>query len=233
MIYTDSAKNQSLPCVLQSSPDEEEAGRGAAAARREKTATPVDKAYNEFCRLEAQGEAPERDEFLARYPAIQSSLALVLLLHTHTREHPHFYDPPEVRWPRSGEDFLGFHLERELGCGAFSHVFLATEPALGGRRVVVKVSRLGAAEALTLGRLEHPNIGPVYSVRLEDLSGLAAVCMPYLGDATFEDLLEQIRSASAMPRRATVILDVARKASLGEQPLHTEAAAASQEFFSR
>lgn len=230
MIYTDSAASRSLACVLPCPQVEDMAGSGAAAARRAGTATPLDRAYDEFCRLAARGETPDLEAFLARYPAIQSSLARILDVHGHVQENPHFFDEPPVHWPQPGEDFLGFHLERQLGRGAFSHVFLATEPALGGRRVVVKISRLGAAEALTLGRLEHPNIGPVYSVTLDNPPGLAAVCMPFLGGATLGDLLVRVRSDSGMPRRATAILDVARMAGACVQPSQSDAASAPTVF---
>src|SRR5258708_510802 len=120
MIQTDSAKNRTLACVLPSSRDDDGAGSGAAAACRDGTATPVDLAYSEFCRLGARGQAPDRDAFLARYPAIQSSLARILNVHSQFQENPHFFDQPTVCWPQLGDDFLGFHLERELGRGAFS-----------------------------------------------------------------------------------------------------------------
>ena len=45
--------------------------------------------------------------------------------------------PPEA-WPQTGDTFLGFHLEQELGRGGFARVFLATEPALGNRAVAVR-----------------------------------------------------------------------------------------------
>ena len=59
----------------------------------------------------------------------------------------------------------GFQLLRELGRGAFARVYLARQPALGNRVVVVKVAQYGSGEAETLGRLAHRNIVPVYSVR--------------------------------------------------------------------
>ena len=46
----------------------------------------------------------------------------------------------EDDWPLPGESFQGFSLLESLGKGAFSRVFLAAEPDLGDRKVVVKVS---------------------------------------------------------------------------------------------
>ena len=172
-------------------------------------ATLLDRAYDEYCRLEDAGATPSAAEFCTAYPAIQSTLARLLSVHRAAKEDPQFLIRPDVRWPEAGQPFLGFQVERELGRGAFSRVFLAMEPALGDRRVVIKVSRVGASEALTLGRLEHPNIVPVYSVRQDDASGLAAVCMPYLGNATLCNLLDVV--ARGVPRTGAAVLQVARQ----------------------
>ena len=65
-------------------------------------------------------------------------------------------------------------LERELGGGGMSRVFLAEERALG-RRVVVKVLSPDLAAGVNFGRfkreilvtagLQHPHIVPVFAVR--------------------------------------------------------------------
>src|SRR5262249_51542725 len=65
-----------------------------------------------------------------------------------------------------------FRIIRELGVGGFGCVFLAHDPSIG-REVALKVSRAGVLttatgrqrfrhEALAAGRLDHPNIVPVY-----------------------------------------------------------------------
>ena len=182
--------------------------RRAAGAHRSSL---LHRAYSEYCRQAEAGAAPDPSQFCACYPAIQNSLARLLSVHQRVHEDDHFLDAPEVSWPRAGDTFLGFELERELGRGAFSRVFLAHEPALGSRRVVVKLSPGGAAEALTLGRLGHANIVPVYSVVVDERSGIAAVCMPYLGAATVSDLLDRVLAGTALPRDAVVILDAAAK----------------------
>ena len=118
-------------------------------------------------------------------------------------------------FPKAGDEIAGFRLLSELGRGAFARVFLATEPALGNRPVAVKVSLGGGAEAETLGRLGgHPNIVPVYSAPEDSATGLTAVCMPYLGSATLEDLLELAYSRKKNPERpkkAGVIVSAARR----------------------
>jgi serine/threonine protein kinase/Tfp pilus assembly protein PilF len=171
----------------------------------------VDWAYEEYCRLLVARQAPLADEYCARFPTVHSSLHRLVMMHEVVGELPETaVPPPAIPWPQAGERFLGFALERELGRGGFARVFLATEPALGNRQVVVKVSRGGGAEAETLGRLQHPHIVPVYSIREEARTGLTAVCMPYLGSATLHDLLDRAFARPEPPARAGVIVEAAR-----------------------
>ena len=95
-------------------------------------------------------------------------------------------------------------LLRELGRGAFAHVYLARQPALGNRMVVVKVAQYGSAEAETLGRLAHRNIVPVYSVVEDPATHMTAVCMPYLGSATLLDVLDLGYQDNRPPAQASV-----------------------------
>src|SRR6185436_6231151 len=88
------------------------------------------------------------------------------------------FDDP---FPQVGGEFLGFEILDDLGMGAIARVYLAAEPELGGRIVVIKVAADGTAEAATLGKLQHPNIVQVYSVKRDATSGMTAVCMPYQG----------------------------------------------------
>src|SRR5207302_10972781 len=79
--------------------------------------------------------------------------------------------------------------------------------ALGGRRVAVKVSFRGGNEARTLGRLEHANVVPVYSVCEDEKTGLTAVVMPYLGCATLHDVLNRVQALGGPPVQAREILE--------------------------
>jgi serine/threonine protein kinase len=185
----------------------------------------LDLAYEEFCqRLEA-GEAVDRDQFCTRFPQFQASLRRLLSAHCLMAEnlerHPAVVSPAD--WPSPGQTFLGFQLLEELGRGTFGRVFLASEPALGGRLVAVKVSREGAIEAQTLGRLNHPHIVPVHSVVEEQATGLTVVCMPYLGRATLCDVLDRAFAPvpdeagkevrPQVPQRAEIILNAAHQAT--------------------
>ena len=93
--------------------------------------------------------------------------------------------PNAVRMPQVGDRFLGFELVEKLGHGSFAHVFLARQPDLADRPVVLKVSADSRSESRALAQLQHPNIVPIYSVHQS--GRLSALCMPYLGSTTLAD----------------------------------------------
>jgi serine/threonine protein kinase len=99
--------------------------------------------------------------------------------------------------------FCGFHLERELGRGAFGRVFLARQGALAGRPVALKVAPDVGPESQLLAQLQHTHIVPVYSVHHQ--GGLQAVCMPYSGSATLARVMSGL-TAGAVPTRAEGLL---------------------------
>jgi serine/threonine protein kinase/Tfp pilus assembly protein PilF len=171
----------------------------------------LDLAYEEYCLHLEAGEKPDPDEFCDRFPTFKASLRRLIEAHRFLEENSYLLaDGQPVHWPGPSDTFLGFSLLRELGRGAFARVFLAAEPALGGRRVAVKVSLRGTSEAETLGRINHPNIVPVHSVQEDPATRLTVVCMPYLGGATLCDVLDRLAPGAPLPRRAHVILDAVR-----------------------
>ncbi len=187
----------------------------------------LSRAYLDYCEQQDAGTAPDKRAYCARFPSIQAALALMLSVDHVVNHDVGFTAPPAVPWPEPGEEFLGFRLERELGRGRFAQVYLATEPALGHRRVVIKVAQEGMDEAMTLGRLVHPNIVPIFSVRKHEATGLGAVCMPYLGEATLGDLLARVFAGRALPRDATIILTAGAKGQAAEAPTATDATSAA------
>jgi hypothetical protein len=143
----------------------------------------IDEAFSEFLHLRAAGVEVDPDAFCARFPAYQTSLRRVLEVRLELEADPNLLREL-TRWPECGESVFGFRLEAELGRGAFARVFLAREPAVGHRQVVVKVSLHADDEAGTLGKLRHPNVVPIHSAQYDEESGFAVVCMPFLGGTT-------------------------------------------------
>ena len=99
--------------------------------------------------------------------------------------------------PEAGTGFLGFRLVEELGRGAFGRVFLARQGDLAGRTVALKVGTGLFSESQTLAQLQHTNIVPIYSVHRS--GALHAVCMPYFGATTLEDVLRDLETRGALP----------------------------------
>jgi serine/threonine protein kinase len=149
----------------------------------------------------------DADGFCRRYPAFERSLRSFIIGHSFMvgKLDPARADP-DVPCFQPGQHVLGFYVLRELGRGAFAQVLLATEPALGNRLVAIKVSSQGTAEARMLGRINHPNIVPVHSVQEDPSSGRFVVCMPYLGTATLDDVIDRLHCGTDLPKQARVIL---------------------------
>lgn len=99
--------------------------------------------------------------------------------------------PP--RFPATGEELGEFRLLAELGRGTHGRVFLAAQPALSDRPVVLKLGPGIGEEHLSLARLQHTHIVPLYSVHDFPERGLRALCLPYFGGATLAELLQFLR----------------------------------------
>ncbi len=108
-----------------------------------------------------------------------------------------------------------YAIERELGGGGMSRVFLAEETRLG-RRVVIKVlsPELGAGvsadrferEIKLAARLQHPHIVPLLAAG--DVGGLAYYTMPYVAGASLRERMQ----AGAIPHHEaqSILRDVAK-----------------------
>jgi serine/threonine protein kinase/tetratricopeptide (TPR) repeat protein len=99
--------------------------------------------------------------------------------------------------PEAGSQFQGFQLVSELGRGAFARVFLAQQGELANRPVVLKISSDEVSESQTLAQLQHTNIVPIYSVH--HAGAFHAVCMPYFGATTLQDVYANLESLPALP----------------------------------
>lgn len=95
-------------------------------------------------------------------------------------------------FPRVGETIECFELSDELGCGSFAKVYLAKDSTLAGRDVALKITRGNHTEWLTLAKLQHTHIVPIYSYKRTTYDDLEfdIVCMPYFGKVTFNILID-------------------------------------------
>ena len=116
-------------------------------------------------------------------------------------------ESPGPAFPHEGEVLAGFRLVRELGRGAAGRVFLAVQPSLADRPVVLKITSRGRGEHLSLARLQHMNIVPLYSEHVLQARDLQILCMPFLGGATLGQVLELIRDEPRLAVRARRLLE--------------------------
>jgi serine/threonine protein kinase len=115
--------------------------------------------------------------------------------------------------PRAGATFHGFQLVRELGRGTFGRVFLARQPDVADRPVVVKVAADVGGEVRALAQLQHANIVPVYSAHAA--GPLQVVCMPYLGEHTLADVIARIERRGALPASGAELVRLCRDTDAG------------------
>ncbi len=140
-------------------------------------------------------------EIARRFPRWGAELALLL-------DCQRLLDsaPARVEFPRVGEVVAGFRLLAELGRGAAGRVYLAAQPSLGDRRVAVKITAGDRDEHLSLARLQHMNVVPLYSEhRLRDRN-LQVLCMPFLGGATLAQVLESLEPVPVAERTGAQIV---------------------------
>jgi eukaryotic-like serine/threonine-protein kinase len=152
--------------------------------------------YEEFCLREERGETPDTTEFYGRFPQWHDALAVVLECHHLLRGEP---EPP--RFPAAGQSLGELQLISELGRGALGRVFLASQPTLSDRLLAVKVTARTGQEHLSLARLQHTHIVPLYSIQDFPESNLRAMCMPYLGGSTWSAVLQALHT-QPMHRRS-------------------------------
>lgn len=167
--------------------------------------------YEEMCQR-PPAESLEDDRWFARFPTWRAEIEMLLACHRllENAAEPHF---PEV-----GETFGDFLLMAELGRGLHGRVYLARQQALADRLVVLKVTPLAGQEHLSLARLQHTHIVPLYGAYDDAQRRLRALCMPYFGGATLAVVLERLQSMAPAKRMGRNLVD-ALSAATGELPL--------------
>jgi serine/threonine protein kinase len=171
-------------------------------------------AVQEYLQAMETGLRPNRDDFLARYPAIAESLAECLegLEFVHTFG-PRLEDSP-TNPPAPAPGFLpslnpavplgDFRLVREIGRGGMGVVYEAEQLSLG-RRIALKVLPFALTldsrqlqrfknEARAVAHLHHTNIVPIYSVGCE--RGIHFYAMEYIEGQPLTKLIKDLREAA-------------------------------------
>jgi serine/threonine protein kinase/Flp pilus assembly protein TadD len=144
--------------------------------------------YEEACLLRDAGEKVATTELVRRFPQWQEELEILMACDRLLRSRSEAATYPEL-----GEQLGPFRLLEELGRGASGRTYLALEPALASRLVVLKVIADDQEEHLWLARLQHTHIVPLYGEHTFLERGLRALCMPYLGGASLARLLDKLR----------------------------------------
>ncbi len=170
------------------------------------------------------GSIAATDDFILRFPYWARELARL--------REMEYQDAPiaaSCSRPVPGQALGDFHLHAVLGRGARGEIFLATQPALGDRPVVLKVSARDGGEHLALARLQHAHIVPLLWAQDLPDPGVSVLCMPYLGGATLQRLLAML--AATPPRRRSgrallAALDQAR----AEAPLDVPSRSTARTF---
>lgn len=165
--------------------------------------------YDAYCLQREHGSPVDDGEVISQFPELGESLHRLLSVDQVLREGHNATSDQD--WPQEGDEVADFVLSTELGRGAFSRVWLANEETLD-RHVVVKLLPTSAirqiGEAETLAQLTHPHIVPVNSVKDDPLSGFTAICMPFLGRATLQDVVRGLFAAGRSPQNGSEILDL-------------------------
>ena len=163
--------------------------------------------YEEIC-LHEELRAGSCSQVIDRFPQWHQELAALRECHRWIGPVHAAMDLPEV-----GESLAGYRLQAVLGRGLLGCVFRATQPELADRQVVLKVTPRTGGEHLSLARLQHPNIVPLYAVHDVPERGLRALCMPYLGGTTLGHLLAALAGIPPERRSGGDLLRARNEAS--------------------
>lgn len=152
------------------------------------------------------GEKIDVDEIVARFPQWRAELEVLLACHE-------LFEAPAAApdFPQAGERCGDFELLREIGRGSQGRVFLATQPALSNRAVVLKLAPRDVAEHLSLARLQHTGIVPLYLAQDLPERRLRMLCMPFMGGASLAAVLADVKPKRLEQRTGKTIVDALRR----------------------
>ena len=159
--------------------------------------------YEETCLRRESGQHVGTDEVVARFPRWGTELRDLF-------ECDRLISSPRdvARYPEPGE-FLGpFLLLAELGRGRSGRTFLASDPTLADRPVVVKIIPDDQDEHLAVAQLQHTHIVPLFSEHRFASRGLRVLCMPYLGGTSLDRILLDVASVPLGHRTGELLVKV-------------------------
>jgi serine/threonine protein kinase/Flp pilus assembly protein TadD len=155
----------------------------------------IDIVYEEVCLRQDAGEEIDEAEIYRRFPQWRDQLEVLLRC-----DRLLAAAPPAPQFPAAGESLGEYRLLAELGRGTQGRVFLATQAQLDDRAVVLKITPRNGREHLSLARVQHTHIVPLYAVHDDPARNLRYICMPYLGGITLARALDVITNRSNEPR---------------------------------
>jgi serine/threonine protein kinase/Flp pilus assembly protein TadD len=157
--------------------------------------------FEEACIRRELGESSVTEDILRRFPAHRDQLVMLLECDRIMR------GSPTVVFPEAGDRLGDFRLDMEIGRGATGRTYLASQVSLADRPVVLKVTPIGHDEHLSLARLRHMHIVPLYFEQEFPDRFLRVLGMPYLGGTTLARVLETSSGIPFSRRSGRGILD--------------------------
>jgi eukaryotic-like serine/threonine-protein kinase len=145
--------------------------------------------FEEVYLAEAHGVPISIDEAVGRFPQWAEQLRVML-----DCQHLLGLNAVAPLFPGIGELLDDFSIVAELGRGGQGRVFLARQNSLAGRPLVLKITPCEGEEHLSLARLQHTHIAPLYWAQNIPERNLRVLCMPFLGVVTLAALPLQLAS---------------------------------------
>ena len=158
--------------------------------------------FEEICLRQEAGMEVDPLEFARRFPRLWPELEILFDCHQMIDS-----GSLALAMPEAGEELAEFRLLAELGRGVSGRVFLASQPTLADRPVVLKVTPRGREEHLSLARLQHMNIVPLYSAQVIPDRRLQVLCMPFLGGASLAQVLDLLKDQDPSRRTGSQLID--------------------------
>ena len=159
--------------------------------------------YEETCLRREAGQNVRTSEVVARFPRWGRQLKSLFECDRLIRS------PGGIAvYPEAGEMLGPFLLLDELGRGRAGRTFLASDPSLADRPVVVKIIPDDENEHLALARLRHTHIVPLFSEHTFPDRGLRGLCMPFLGGTSLARVLQDMAGVPVENRTGELLLKV-------------------------